>query len=402
MLEETGLENPLRKFINNNNDKMRIMSPMKNQNNINPMMGLRMINNNNNNMNEMMNPMNNNNMDNMGGMNIMNMMMNQMNENRMNNIGGIKNMNCNSMNENMMNNMGGINMGNMMMNQMNGNSDNNIGMKQSSNFNMNSLAGSSMFLDENTKRIKEIIEPYENKIKKHEETIRKLNFQLTVLKDKLKHSNNQQQLIGNSMSSINNSMENNVDDDIININFEYGNEVQKIKCLKDELVMSIINKFCKRNNLNQDSLLFYFQNKIIPNYMTASEIGLGNNFSIFVQNNINSSLNRFENQNNTVFPPKINFGLNNNNLNNLNMVEFNTERKINLIFNYKDKKVVILLGENSPVGDGLRAFLEKENINKNEYKGFTFVYDGINISLTDQRRPNEVFKGLNPQIKVFV
>jgi hypothetical protein len=274
-------------------------------------------------------------------------------------------------------------------------------MKQSSNFNMNSLAGSSMFLDENTKRIKEIIEPYENKIKKHEETIRKLNFQLTVLKDKLKHSNNQQQLIGNSMSSINNSMENNVDDDIININFEYGNEVQKIKCLKDELVMSIINKFCKRNNLNQDSLLFYFQNKIIPNYMTASEIGLGNNFSIFVQNNINSSLNRFENQNNTVFPPKINFGFNNNNLNNLNMVEYNTERKINLIFNYKDKKVVILLGENSPVGNGLRAFLEKENINKNEYKGFTFVYDGVNISLTDQRRPNEVFKGLNPQIKVF-
>ena len=77
------------------------------------------------------------------------------------------------------------------------------------------------------------------------------------------------------------------------------------------------------------------------------------------------------------------------------------ERKINLIFNYKDKKVVIFLGENSQVGNGLRAFLEKENINKNEYKGFTFVYDGINISLTDQRRPKEVFKGLNPQIKVY-
>jgi hypothetical protein len=347
----------------------------------------------------MMNQINDNNMDNIGGMNIMNMMMmNQINENLMNNIGGIKNMNFNSGNENMMNKMGGMNMGNMMMNQMNGNSDNNIGMKQSSNFNMNSLAGSSMFLDENTKRIKEIIEPYENKIKKHEETIRKLNFQLTVLKDKLKHSNNQQQLIGNSMSSINNSMENNVDDDIININFEYGNEVQKIKCLKDELVMSIINKFCKRNNLNQDSLLFYFQNKIIPNYMTASEIGLENNFSIYAQNNINSSLNRFGNQNNNIFPFKNNFGYNNNNL---TMVKPHPERKINLIFNYKDKKVVIHLGVNSSVGDGLRAFLEKENINMNEYKKFTFIYDGTNISLTDKRRPNDVFKGLNPQIKVF-
>ena len=132
--------------------------------------------------------------------------------------------------------------------------------------------------------------------------------------------------------------------------------------------------------------------------MTASEIGLENNFSIYAQNNINSSLNRFENQNNNIFPLKNNFGYNNNNL---AMVKPHPERKINLIFNYKDKKVVILLGVNSPVGDGLRAFLEKENINLNEYKKFTFIYDGTNISLTDQRRPNEVFKDLNPQIKVF-
>ena len=389
MKDETGLENPLRKFIKNNNDKMRMLSPMKNQNNFNPMMGLMMMNNNNNNINEMMNPINDNNMHNMGGINIMNMMMmNQINENLMNNIGGIKNMNFNSGNENMMNKMGGMNMDNMMMNQMNGNSDNNIGMKNSSNFNMDSLAGQSMVLDENTERIKEIIKPYENRIKELEETIRKLNFKLAVLKDKLNHINNQQQLMGNN---INNSMVNSIDYDIIKLNFEYGNDVQKIKCLKDELVMSIINKYCKKNNLNQNSLLFYFQNKIIPNYMTASEIGLENNFSIYAQNKINSSLN------NNIFPIKNNFGFNNN----LNMVNFNTERKINLIFNYKDKKVVILLGENSPVGNGLRAFLEKENINKNEYKGFTFVYDGANISLTDQRRPNEVFKGLNPQIKVF-
>ena len=248
-----------------------------------------------------------------------------------------------------------------------------------------------MILDENAERIKDIIKPYDNRIKELEGTIRELNFQIAVLKDKLKQIKNQPQLIGNNANNMNNSMVNNVDNDIIKLNFEYGNDVQKIKCLKDELVMSIINKYCKKNNLNQNSLIFYFQNKIIPNYMTASEIGLENNFSISVQNKIYSSLN------NNIFPIKNNFGFNNN----LNMVNSNTERKINLIFNYKDKKVVILLGENSPVGDGLRAFLEKENLNKNEYKDFTFVYDGANISLTDQRRPNEVFKGLNPQIKVF-
>ena len=377
MIDETGFENPLQKILKDNKDKMRVMNPVKSESNINPMMGF------------MMNPMNENNMNNMGAMNIMNMMMmNQMNENMMNNIGGIKNINnsMNSSNENIMNKMGGMNMNNMMMNQMNKNSDNSIGMNDSSNLNMNSMISPSMILDENAERVKEIIKPYEYRIKELEETIRKLNFQLAVLKDKLKHVNNP-------------SMVNSTDWDVIKINFEYGNEVQKIKCLKDELVMSIINKFCKKNNFNQNSLMFYFQNKIIPNYMTASEIGLENNFSIYAKNKINSSLNKFENQNNNnnIFPQKNNFGFDNN----LNKINYNTERKINLIFNYKDKKVVILLGENSPVGDGLRAFLAKENINDNEYKGFTFVYDGSNISLTDQRRPNEVFKGLNPQIKVY-
>jgi len=378
MLDDTGFENPLQKILKDNKDKMRVMNPVKSESNINPMMGF------------MMKPMNENNKNNMGAMNIMKMMMmNQMNENMMNNIGGIKNINnsMNSSNENIMNKMGGKNMNNMMMSQMNQNSDNsNIGMNDSSNLNMNSMISPSMILDENAERVKEIIKPYEYRIKELEETIRKLNFQLAVLKDKLKHVNNP-------------SMVNSTDCDVIKINFEYGNEAQKIKCLKDELVMSIINKFCKKNNFNQNSLMFYFQNKIIPNYMTASEIGLENNFSIYAKNKINSSLNKFDNQNNNnnIFPQKNNFGFDNN----LNKINYNTERKINLIFNYKDKKVVILLGENSPVGDGLRAFLAKENINRNEYKGFTFVYDGANISLTDQRRPNEVFKGLNPQIKVY-
>ena len=378
MLDDTGFENPLQKILKDNKDKMRVMNPVKSESNINPMMGF------------MMKPMNENNKNNMGAMNIMKMMMmNQMNENMMNNIGGIKNINnsMNSSNENIMNKMGGKNMNNMMMSQMNQNSDNsNIGMNDSSNLNMNSMISPSMILDENAERVKEIIKPYEYRIKELEETIRKLNFQLAVLKDKLKHVNNP-------------NMVNSTDCDVIKINFEYGNEAQKIKCLKDELVMSIINKFCKKNNFNQNSLMFYFQNKIIPNYMTASEIGLENNFSIFAKNKINSSLNKFDNQNNNnnIFPQKNNFGFDNN----LNKINYNTERKINLIFNYKDKKVVILLGENSPVGDGLRAFLAKENINRNEYKGFTFVYDGTNITLTDQRRPNEVFKGLNPQIKVY-
>ena len=49
-----------------------------------------------------------------------------------------------------------------------------------------------------------------------------------------------------------------------------------------------------------------------------------------------------------------NFNSNDNSNDNAN--DNDDEKKINLIFNYKGKKEVIFLGENSFVGDGLKAF----------------------------------------------
>ena len=175
------------------------------------------------------------------------------------------------------------------------------------------------------------------------------------------------------MNNMNNMMNNsNNDNDIIEIFFEYGQNVQKIKCLNDELVISIIHRYCQNNNFNQDSLSFYFNRKNMANDLTASEIGLGNNSTIEVQN-------------------KLNFNSHDN----------NNEKIINLIFNYKGKKEVIYLGENSFVRDGLRTFLKKKNIDEEDYDYFTFMYDDKNLFLDDKRKLKDVFFGVHAQINVL-
>ena len=47
-------------------------------------------------------------------------------------------------------------------------------------------SGMNQMMDENIQRIKEIIKPYEDKIKEQEEIIRKNTFQIVLLKEKLK------------------------------------------------------------------------------------------------------------------------------------------------------------------------------------------------------------------------
>jgi hypothetical protein len=236
-----------------------------------------------------------------------------------------------------------------------------------------------------------------------------------------------------NMNSFDNMMYNNTmynyDNDIREIYFEYDGDVQKIKCLYDEIVLSIIKRYCTKNNLNKDSLSFYFDSKILPNdNSTAFEIGLFNLSTIKVKNNLNLNvINPLDNNNNFNLSNNLgNLNLNSDSLNPINLSIDNknnnensiansndndnsiinsnsndNEKKINLIFNYKGKKEVVILGENSSVGDGLKAFLEKKNIDEDDYEYFTFVYDDKNIFLDDKRKLKDVFFGVHAQINVL-
>ena len=78
-----------------------------------------------------------------------------------------------------------------MMNQMNENSMNNMGMNDKNSLNMKT----TMIIDKDVQRLKEIVKPYENRIKELEEINRKNNFTIAILKNKLNQMNNQRQQI---------------------------------------------------------------------------------------------------------------------------------------------------------------------------------------------------------------
>ena len=111
----------------------------------------------------------------------------------MNNFGmdniGINNM---SMDNVGMNNIGMniIGMNNLGMNNfgINDNGLNNIGINNMQ-INPININNQSNLMHENALRIKNIIQPYENKIKELEEIIRQKDFEIAVLKDKLNNNN---------------------------------------------------------------------------------------------------------------------------------------------------------------------------------------------------------------------
>ena len=421
-LEETKMSNPIFKIIGQNNNQINQENPMlkretflEDNDKINNsqkskkmnknVMG--MINNNinfNNNMNDMMKNQNNN------IMSQRNMMMNQLNN---------------------MNNMG-MNKNNIMMNKNLEHFDGEIynnkmtGMNpmMSQDININQSMG--MMMDEDEIRLKEIIKPYEDKIKEQEETIRKNNFNLLLLKEKLikleKHYNKlkiekSQMMMNNyknnnmnnnlNKSMINNMNENVFDNDIIHILFNYGkNIIKKIKCLKDELIESVINRFCRLNNLDRNKLNFSLQSPILNTLIPISEIGLSNNSIIDVFDmpqfilrmntitpiNINNNIkNMFEfqnNLNNNNFGIKM--GMQNNNLKNLNK---ETEDRVNLIFNYQGKKINIYLKENSTVNEALKKFLDKEEIKDINYKKINFIFNDKKLLLDDDTPLKKIFFG---------
>ena len=80
----------------------------------------------------------------------------------------------------MMNNMNQMGMNQMGMNQM---GMNNIGMNNLPNL-MNGIP-----MDETAQNIKNIIQPYENKIRELEEIIKQKDFEIIVLKQKLNNNN---------------------------------------------------------------------------------------------------------------------------------------------------------------------------------------------------------------------
>ena len=189
------------------------------------------------------------------------------------------------------------------MNQMNSMDINQMGINLMSNnmemnpmnFN-NQIIMNNMGFDDNSLKIKNLVKPYEDKIKELEEKLRQKEFEIACLKNKLDENNilipnqigkidlnimnqiNQMNQMGLMMMNIPNESE------LITLFFEdkNGKSCKEIKCCFDELIISVINKYCRSNFIEKDDCKFIFNGKKIVENLTVSENVITNNSKINV------------------------------------------------------------------------------------------------------------------------
>ena len=305
----------------------------------------------------------------------------------------------NQMNNNMgMNQMGMNQMGmnQMGMNQMN----NNMGMNPM-NFNnqiiMNNLCNMPMgnILDDNSLKIKNIVKPYEDKIKELEEKLRQKEFEIACLKNKLNENNIMIPIQMNQMDQMNMNLMNQVnqmnqmgfmmnmanDQELITLLFEEkGKSSQKIKCTFDELNISVINKYCRNNFIVKDDFKFIFNGKKINENLTVGESGLMNNSKINVINKNISDKNNSNNYSDDKTPKK-------------NIVFATTSGiKINIRCNF-----------NETVGDAIKKYLKRMNISENYFKDekLTFLFEGRKLNKDNTKIGIKFILKHAPQINVL-
>ena len=192
----------------------------------------------------------------------------------MNNLGmnfiGMNNMNNIGANNIGINNFGMIN--NMGMNN---NGINNMGINQMNMHNQSNL------MDENALRIKNLIQPYENKIKELEEIIRQKDFEIAVLKDKINNNNinlQNQNLMNmnpmNIMVQVPNKEINKKGKEIVVYNMNYNNEMLpgKYICYENVMTYKLFDRMI--GNYSWNLLKFLCNEKKVHPFLTIKENGI--------------------------------------------------------------------------------------------------------------------------------
>ena len=213
--------------------------------------------------------------------------------NIINNFGVVnnKNVKINPINNNVIE----INNKNMNINQINNNiNKNNMNNNQSgknSNITMENLYNNNLF--------KNIVKQYKDKIKELKEILHKKEIEINSLKDKLSQSasnpmmNNMNQMnLMMPMNQFNHFVQNmnQFSDNKISIIFNYNENKEIIITIYDELMISVINRYCKNKYSNPEDYNFIFNGKKINGKLTVGESGLNNNSIIFVQKIKNNNL----------------------------------------------------------------------------------------------------------------
>ena len=150
-----------------------------------------------------------------------------------------------------------------------------------------------MMIDENTMRVRIIVEPYEKKIKELEEIIRQKDFEISVLKDKLfnfnqmQGNNNMPNYFNNNMNNqmINFVEQNNMEKKEINIKFiDENNKETIIKFRKCALTRKLLEKYLYNTLSDWKNYKFIFNDNLLIPGFTLDKNHLTDNSIIYVKN----------------------------------------------------------------------------------------------------------------------
>ena len=255
---------------------------------------------------------------------------------------------------------------------------NNLGMNpmgmdpmQMNNMGMMGMNNQQNLMDQTALNIKNIIQPYENKIRELEEIIKQKDFEITVLKQKLNNSinaskNNLMNLNPNQMMNMNPMMNMNLNNqmmDMMNPSFNNRERIfviiksninKTIECYKDDKATSIKKKL---------SLTYNYE----PIYeKTLGEYGISNNSIINIADKLYN-------------------------------VQFKAISGLN--------KVLILDGD-CPLKDAIKLYfrrINKENIYfelLNNQIHIPFIYNLVMLNIRDERPLNVILSYPNPVITV--
>jgi len=221
-----------------------------------------------------------------------------------------------------------------------------------------------MMMDETAQNIKNIIQPYENRIRELEEIIKQKDFEIIVLKQKLT----------NNMPNINN-----MNPMMMNMNMNPGNMNQQMENKGKEITLTIISEN-KREYINcfgddKASILYEkykgegaltFNYKILNQYLTIKENGIYNDSFISVKKNKNF---------------------------------------MNLTFEVNQRMIfLICLSEDCPIDIAfIYFFMRIGRIIDRDNKNYVFFYKDNKMEIEDKTPIRDIFHGFpNPIVRVRI
>ena len=275
---------------------------------------------------------------------------------------------------------------NMMINNMYNNNNingmNNMGMNPIGINNQQNLMNGMMAMDTTAQNIKNIIQPYENKIKELEEIIRQKDFEIAVLKQKLiKNSNpmnmnNPLNMMNNNPMNMNNGVNmmnmmmpnfNQIISDRgikINLTLKFENNELHIDCFQNDK-SSILREKVNLDGINGD---FVCDFKSIDPKLTFKENGIRNNSTIEIK------------------------------------------PLLALVFRYNSiisSSISIILSNDCPLSLAISYYLIKlnnpfflEKMIKNRIS-IDFLYNASRLNIIEQTPIDKIFKSYNSSIDVF-